>query len=74
MEDAVSLRKRDTIVDHMKDGDKGVFLCMGDADSGCMEDEPGTCARDSRMDDELSFEVEDDFSWRCSGVVDISCA
>ena len=63
MEDASSVRKGDAILGRMGDGCKGVLSRMGDAGPGCMEDQPETCSRDSRMDDELSFEVEDDFSW-----------
>ena len=74
MADAASLRKGDAIIGRMGDGCIGVLLRMGDAGSGCMGDESETCSRDSRMDDELSIEVEDSISWRSSGVVDIPCA
>ena len=62
MTDAGSLRKGDAIIGRMEDGCKDVFLRMGDAGSGRMGDESETFLRDSRMDDELSEEVEDDFS------------
>ena len=62
MADAGSLHKGDTIVGHMEDGCKGVFLRMGDAGSGHVGDKPETFLRVSRMDDELSGEVEDGIS------------
>ena len=74
MEDAPSLRKVDAIVCRTGDGCGDVLLRMGGASSGRMEDESEAFLRDSRMDDELFVEVEDEFSWRCSGVDDIPCA
>jgi len=71
--DAGSLCKGDTIIGRMEDGCEVVFLRMGDASSERVGDEPETFSRDSCMDDELSDEVEDGFSGRCSGVVDIPC-
>ena len=60
--DASSLRKGDAIVGRMEDGCKDVFLRMGDAGSGRMGDESETFLKGSRMDDELSGEVEDGIS------------
>ena len=71
--DAGSLRKRDAIIDRMEDGCEGVFLRMRDAGSERVGNESETFSRDSRMNDELFDEVEDDFSGRCNDVVDISC-
>ena len=60
--DVGSLRKGDAIIGRMGDGcNKGVLLRMGDAGSGRMEDEPESFSGDSRMDNELSDEVEDSF-------------
>jgi hypothetical protein len=65
MADARSLRKGDAIVGCTRDSRGDVLLRMGDA---------GSSSRGSRMDDESFVEVEDNFLWRCSGVVDIPCA
>ena len=70
---ADSLRKRDAIIDHMKNDCEDVFLYMKDADSERVGDEPETFSRDSRKNDELFDEVEDGFSGRCSDMIDISC-
>lgn len=61
MGDAGSLRKGDAIVGRMEDGCTDVFPRMGDAGSGRVGDEPETFLG-SRMDDELSGEVEDGVS------------
>ena len=61
MADAGSLRKGDAIIGRMEDGFKDVFPRMGDAGSGRVGDEPETFLG-SRMDDELSGEVEDGVS------------
>ena len=62
MADADSLRKRDAIIDRMEDDCKDVLVCMRDAGFGCMNDESEIFLRNSRMDDELSGEVEDGIS------------
>ena len=71
--DAGSLRKGDAIIGRMEDGCEGVFLRMGDAGSERVGDESETFSRNSRMNDELFDEVEDDFSGCCNDVIDISC-
>jgi len=62
MTNADSLRKRDVIIGRMKDDCKDVLVCMRDADSGRMRDKSETFLRNSRMNDELFEEVEDDIS------------
>lgn len=73
MTDADSLRKRDAIIDHMKDDCKDIFLRMRDIDSGRMRDESKIFLKNSRMNDELFGEVEDDISWYCNDIIDIPC-
>src|SRR5438046_2375604 len=66
MKDAGSLRKEDAIVDRVKDGGNDILLRMGDAGSDRMGDESGIFSRDSRMNDELFIEVEDEVIERCN--------
>ena len=67
-----SLCKKDMNIDHMRDNYKDIFLCMRDADSECKRDKSEIFLRIFHIDDEFE-EVEDNFSWYCNNVNDISC-
>ena len=74
MEDASSLRKKNAVVDRMKDDDNDILLFMKDAGFDRMRDESGIFFKDSRINDELFIEVEDEVIRHCSDEIDIPCA
>jgi len=71
MEDAEYLRMMDAVIGRMGDDCGAVLPRMGDVGSGRMNDISGTCSMGSRMGDELSIDVEDEFVRHHDRMVDV---
>ena len=73
MEDASSLRKKNVVVNRMKNDDNDILLCMKDAGFDRMRDESGIFFKDSCINNELFIEVENEVIEYCSDEIDIPC-